>query len=74
MKATGARTLIAVWGTSFDNVYAASFDGNIYYFDGSLWTQMYHDEEARFRGMWGSSPSNITVVGDWGAIVRYAGE
>jgi len=68
------RILTTVWGTSFDDVSVASVDGAIFHFDGSQWKPMYDDPEQNFWGMWGSSPSNITAVGDWGVIVGYAKE
>ena len=68
------RTLTAVWGTSFDDVFAASFEGDILHFDGVLWTPAFFDETTNFWGLWASSPSNVVAVGDWGRIYRYRGE
>jgi hypothetical protein len=74
MNGAGLRTLTVVWGTSFDNVYAASVEGNIFHFDGVFWSQMFHDEGVNLWSMWGSSPTDIVAVGDWGAILRYSEE
>ncbi len=77
MQGGDLKTLTAVWGTSFDNVFAASFEGDILHFDGVRWKPMSFWPiwfDANLWGLWGSSPSHVIAVGNWGRILRYDGE
>ncbi len=70
MKGGGLKTLTAIWGTAFNDVYAASFEGDIFHFDGVLWTLMFSDPDTNFWGLWGSSANDIVGIGDHGRILR----
>ena len=68
-----ARSLVGVWGTSSENVYA--IDGHtVLHYDGSRWsTSMTGPGFSILREVWGTSSSNIYVVGTSGALLHYDG-
>lgn len=67
--------LNSVWGTSGSNVFAVGgydkylgqggveYRGYIYHYDGSTWVKQYGVEHPTFANIWGSSASDIFVVG-----------
>ncbi|MDM8552377.1 Calx-beta domain-containing protein [Desulfobacterales bacterium HSG2] len=67
--------LRGIWGSSYDNVYAAGWRGVILRYDGTAWNPVSHDagESVFFEAVWGSSPSDIRVAGQAGVILHYDG-
>ncbi len=76
---SGGDFFDGIWCSSATDIYAVGGDikgwaptvGRIRHFDGSTWTTIRTDHE--LRGVWGSSPSNIYAVGDYGTILHYDG-
>ncbi len=72
---TGIKApLYAVWGTSYDNIFAGG-SGIIIHFDGKTWEKTDVDSlwVPDIRGIWGTSPENVFAVGYDGLILRYNG-
>jgi len=83
------RSLYDVTGFSASNVWAVGDGGIIARFDGTTWTSSMYDgntvtplpltsfarpaRKLRLRGVWGSSASNVVVVGDSGVVAVYNG-
>jgi hypothetical protein len=71
MSSGSTNDLHAVWGTG-STVYAAG-DNTILVFDGQSWKEdpdYYGYGSDAFRGLWGSSASDVRVVGAGGSIQR----
>ncbi len=45
----------------------------ILHYDGVSWSEMTTGSSKFFRGVWGSSGSNVFAVGESGAILHYDG-
>ncbi len=61
-----------VWGTSPTDVYALSTSSNaMLHYDGASWSAL--PAGASGYGLWGTTSSNIFVVGSSGAIARWDG-
>jgi hypothetical protein len=83
------RSLYDVWGTSAANLWAVGDKGEMLRWNGSAWTLHRYDGTAvtaqglanfdvparqyTLRGVWGSSATNMYVVGDSGVVLRYDG-
>lgn len=65
-----------IWGSASDDVYALSgWDGIIFHYDGESWTQVtIAPDSISLNGIWGSSATNIFIVGDDGLIIHHGGE
>jgi hypothetical protein len=63
--------VLALWGTSADNVYAI-VEKQVMRFDGNTWRLVYESTET-LTDIWGSSASDIFVVGNNGTIVHWDG-
>jgi hypothetical protein len=73
-----AHRLYGVWGSSPTDVFAAGSNGEILYYDGSLWTTLtsgntYDLPHGLLVGVWGSSSTNVFTVGRGGTILQYNG-
>ncbi|ABC30083.1 hypothetical protein HCH_03328 [Hahella chejuensis KCTC 2396] len=64
--------LQAVWGTSNNDVWASSFRGQAYHWDGQCWSE--HDIGNVSTAMDGSGPDDIYIVGYHGKIHHYDGQ
>ncbi|MDD5309651.1 MAG: hypothetical protein PHU25_20220 [Deltaproteobacteria bacterium] len=68
-RPNGVGILYAVWGLSSTDVYATS--GNIYHFDGAVWSDLVKlgevvgKEEPGASGIWGASDKDIFAVGEY---------
>jgi hypothetical protein len=66
----------AVWGTSSDDVFAASFRpehrSTILHFDGSQWSPMIVPQTVAIGGIWGWSPSDVYAVAST-SVLHYDG-
>jgi hypothetical protein len=83
------RSMYDITGFSASNVWAVGDGGIIARYDGSSWTTLLYDgttvsatplnsfarpaKKIRLRGIWGSSASNVVVVGDSGTVLVYNG-
>ena len=71
------RSLRAVWGTSFDDVFVVGEPGVILHFDGSSWRVHESGTRASLNGVWGGSGTDVYVVGrqldGTGLILHYDG-
>ena len=67
------NTLLAVWGSSADDVYAVGERGAIVHFDGSKWTAMESGTIERLWDVMGSSSSRIWAVGGNGEVLFKSG-
>lgn len=72
-KGSVDNTLFAVWGTSSNNIYATSYYGKIFHFDGNAWSSMNTNTQSTLRALWGSAADNIFAVGDNGTILHFDG-
>jgi hypothetical protein len=75
MSSGSGGDLQAVWGTSPGNVFAvggSAGSGIILHYDGVTWTLM-TTVWANLIAIWGSSSSDVYVVGAGGAILHYDG-
>ena len=61
----------AVWGTSSSNLWVATYQSGILYFDGSTWSVQHTG--GLFSGLWGSSGSDVWAVGSSGRTVHWDG-
>jgi len=72
------KTFNAVWGNSPSDVFVAGYDnqsfhGIILQYDGKTWGTMTIGTTNELQGIWGSSSSNIYVVGLEGVMLHYDG-
>jgi hypothetical protein len=65
-------TADAIWGSPEAGLFALSANGVLYY-DGTRWTRMEGVPNVRLRGIWGTSASNVWIVGDQRTVMRYDG-
>jgi hypothetical protein len=69
MQTPPGGPIFDVWGASSVNVYAVGFDGIILHYNGTRWDPMDSGQEAghlrAFRGVWGTSKSDILAVGGY---------
>ena len=59
-------TLVVMWAQHRETY-------NILHYDGITWNEMSSGTTNQLYSVWGSSPSDVFVVGDWGAILHYDG-
>jgi len=65
MYSGGGTQLWGLWGTGSQNVYACGSAGLVLHFDGDSWQpEATPPSEASYRGVWGSGPDDVYVVGD----------
>jgi len=65
--------IYGLWGTGSANVYAAA-QGQVLRYDGTAWTEIDTiPSPPAYRAIWGSSASDIFVVGGLGRIVHNSG-
>ncbi len=65
-----------MWGTSGQNIYVTGNsvkEGyNLFHYNGSAWSKTLTSTDVLY-GVWGSSASDVYVVGDWGDVFHYNG-
>jgi len=66
----------AVWGRSWNNVYAVAWGGVILHYDGAQWTRVAGPFEGtdHFHAIWGSSSADVWAVGAYGCAYHFDGE
>jgi len=62
--------LIAVWGTSASDVFAAGVSGTLLHYDGTGWSRETSGTLATLTGVWGASGTDVFVVGASGLILH----
>lgn len=69
--ATGvSNSLVAVWGSAPDDVWAAGTSGRLLHHDGKAWATVASDTSEDLRALWGTSATRAWAVGDNGAILE----
>jgi hypothetical protein len=66
-------TLVAVWGTSKDDVWAAGSGGTIIHYDGTNWTATPSGVHNTFYAIWGSGPNDVWLVSSTEVILHGTG-
>lgn len=67
MESGTTNDLLAIWGSSANNVYAVGENGTILHYDGSRWSaEDIGGIIPDFTDVWGSAPDNIYVTGPHG--------
>jgi hypothetical protein len=76
VKATGLLpNVTALWGTGDSDVYAGTYGGHIYRWDGAAWTQSFEgpgDGRGTIRNF-GGAPKNVFAVGAEATILHFDG-
>ncbi len=74
-------TLLAIWGATWDNVWAvgepdSKGKGVLVHWDGSTWgyDPSFADEGRTVRAMWGWSQDKILMAGTQGMVLRFDGQ
>ena len=62
-----------LWGTGPANVYAVTWQGSIFHYDGRGWTREYNNGGTRLQMISGSSAGDVWVAGMDGALYHYDG-
>ena len=76
--------LQGVWGSSSQDVYAVGYDslyngetysweGRVWHYDGSAWTNVVTGTIPSLRAVWGSGANDVYAVGEKGTILHYDG-
>jgi hypothetical protein len=72
------ETLLGVWGSAADDVYAVGVNGVILHHDGTHWRRMNSPTTARLETVWGSAADDVFAVGTdlasvTGTLLHYDG-
>lgn len=67
------NTLIAIWGSDAQNVWAVGSSGAILKWNGTTWVLQASGTTQNLRGVWGLSASSVWAVGEKGTILRWDG-
>ena len=73
MPSNTAKALISVWGTKWNDVYAAGESGTILHYDGKAWTKQDSSTTLYLNEVWGLGPSRTYALGDKGVILTRVG-
>jgi hypothetical protein len=78
----GATSMSGVWAGSPTSVFVTGleyglnsndFAGIVWHYDGTSWTEIFHEDGLELTAIWGSSPDDVFVVGTRGTILHYNG-
>jgi hypothetical protein len=72
-KGNYVPNVTALWGTGDSDVFAATFDGPVYHWDGRAWTEQETDVTTGLNHLHGSGPGDVFCVGDRGVVLHYDG-
>ena len=64
---------MTLWGPTFDNVIAASAFSTLQRFDGNVWSSVTAGEPGGGLALWGTSATDMLLVGGGGFAGRYTG-
>lgn len=78
LAADGLRANVsALWGTGDDDVFAGTYGGHIFHWDGRAWRQT-HDAGAAYTvsilGFGGGAPGDVYAVGQQRTLLRFDGQ
>lgn len=59
-----------LWGSGTSDVFACGIGGRMLHYDGKMWNKVATPTGNDLKGMWGSSASELYVVGDRGTILK----
>jgi hypothetical protein len=65
--------LLAIHGSSPDNVWAVGDNGVVLRFNGTRWERLETNLPTRFSGVFAAAPNDVWVVGEEGVILRWNG-
>lgn len=65
--------MLRIWGLDRQNAFLFGSEGNIYNYDGTLWTKMSVPVINRIQDMHGTSVDRIYAVGDVGTLLQLKG-
>ncbi|GGE63491.1 hypothetical protein GCM10011533_14900 [Streptosporangium jomthongense] len=67
-------TILAMWGSSPESVYAVGDEGLILHFDGLSWKRMISGTQSALYGLWALDDEHMLAAGDFGLVLRYNGK
>ncbi|AKV00196.1 Type IV fimbrial biogenesis protein PilY1 [Labilithrix luteola] len=67
------NALLAIWGTSNDDVWAVGSGGTIIHYDGTVWAPVPSGVQNTFFDIWGSGPNDIWVVSSTRLVLHGTG-
>jgi hypothetical protein len=73
-KTNHPPNVTAIWGTDDNDVFAATFMGALYHWDGKSWQQVHPSEGAALHHIHGTGDSDIYCVGDRGIVLYFDGK
>ncbi len=66
--------ITALWGAADDSVYAGTFKGTIYHWNGHKWIENETGVDSGINGIHGTGPTTVFAVGDRGVILHFDGK
>ena len=66
-------TILSMWGTGPNSIYAVGDEGLILYFNGLSWQRMPSGTVSALYNVWGWDDQHLLAVGDFGLVLRYNG-
>lgn len=67
-------TIMAMWGSGPDSIYAVGDEGLILHFDGLRWQRMPSGTQSALYGLWAWDNEHLLAPGDFGLMLRYNGK
>ncbi|MBF7052484.1 glycosyl hydrolase [Halomonas sp. KAO] len=67
-------TILSLWGTGPDSIYAVGDEGLILHFDGLGWKRMPSGTQSALYSLHGWDDRHLLAVGDFGLVLRYNGK
>ncbi|NAW12292.1 glycosyl hydrolase [Halomonas sp. D1-1] len=66
-------TILSMWGSDPDSIYAVGDEGLILHYDGLGWRRMPSGTTSALYDLWGWDAEHLLAVGDFGLVLRYNG-
>ena len=70
---TASISLLGVWGSAWNDVFAVGTGGTILHYNGAVWNTMASGTTDHLVGVWGSAWNDVFAVGTGGTILHYNG-
>ena len=67
-------TIMAMWGSSPESIYAVGDEGLVLHFDGLRWQRMPSGTQSALYSLWGWDNEHLLAPGDFGLMLRYNGK